>query len=280
MKSVNNKESIDRVLLRWFQRHVIFLFVCNVSEWWMNSHSTTPTSLWIHFLLHLRSVTLCSRPNKKERSGCMFVIVFVIVIVFVFVFVFVCEWSNQCGVSQQLYCRSWKHPKCWRKLQRVALWNQQVSHTPSKLQTNFLEPKCIKYFLFILCFVLQHISQNFLFLIFVVFSNFDNFCWQDALISNTLDVIHDYMSVYSYSIAFPELAIPCVVALKKFAKRCHNGMWRRKVKALLESVRKNQSHNMTNNQSVIVSFFTFSLFCSFNFLCSFLCWSWHESLFL
>jgi nucleolar complex protein 2 len=63
--------------------------------------------------------------------------------------------------------------------------------------------------------------------------------YQDALITNTLDVIHDYMSVYSYSIAFPELAIPCVVTLKKFAKRCRNGIWRKKTLALIETVRRN-----------------------------------------
>lgn len=51
-----------------------------------------------------------------------------------------------------------------------------------------------------------------------------------------MELIIECLATYSHSIAFPELVVPAVVALKKFTKSCREVSMCKEVALLLEKV--------------------------------------------
>jgi len=60
--------------------------------------------------------------------------------------------------------------------------------------------------------------------------------FQDAVFSNCYDLLLEYFSIYSYSIAFPELIIPATIHLKKWVKTCRNAYYKKQINFLLEKL--------------------------------------------
>lgn len=64
--------------------------------------------------------------------------------------------------------------------------------------------------------------------------------FRDEVIQNIFDLTLDYMANESYSLSYPELAVPCIINLKQYIKkRCKNSNYSRKLKQLVEKLEEN-----------------------------------------
>ncbi len=60
--------------------------------------------------------------------------------------------------------------------------------------------------------------------------------YQDMVLKECVDLVEDYLSIYAYSISFPELAIPATINLKRFLKQCKIPFFRKRIASILEEV--------------------------------------------
>ena len=58
----------------------------------------------------------------------------------------------------------------------------------------------------------------------------------DALVSRVFELLLDFLRSHFCSVAFPELAAPCVLSLRRFAKETRVGSWRSRARALVDAV--------------------------------------------
>ncbi|KAH9366551.1 hypothetical protein HPB48_017450 [Haemaphysalis longicornis] len=63
--------------------------------------------------------------------------------------------------------------------------------------------------------------------------------FRDAVIETFYELVLEYLSSVSHSIAFPELVLPALVYLKDFAKKCKVANYTKKVKQLVEKMEEN-----------------------------------------
>jgi nucleolar complex protein 2 len=60
--------------------------------------------------------------------------------------------------------------------------------------------------------------------------------YQDMVIKECIDLIEDYLSIYAYSISFPELSIPATINLKRYLKQCKVPFFRKRVSTIIDEV--------------------------------------------
>jgi len=60
----------------------------------------------------------------------------------------------------------------------------------------------------------------------------------------------EYFSIYSYSIAFPELIIPATLHLKKWTKLCRNTYYKKQINFLLEKLEQQRKWIITYRSKV------------------------------
>ncbi len=65
---------------------------------------------------------------------------------------------------------------------------------------------------------------------------------KDASMDGVYRGILDYMSTQSHKIAFPELAVPCVMQLKAFLKKNKVANYSKKIKQLVDKIEENSRH--------------------------------------
>lgn len=63
--------------------------------------------------------------------------------------------------------------------------------------------------------------------------------FRDAVIETFYELVLEYLSGVSHSVAFPELVLPAMVYLKEFAKKCKVANYTKKVKQLVEKMEEN-----------------------------------------
>lgn len=64
--------------------------------------------------------------------------------------------------------------------------------------------------------------------------------FRDEVVQNIFDLTLEYMANESYSLSYPELAVPCIINLKQYIKkRCKNSNYSRKLKQLVEKMEEN-----------------------------------------
>uniref|UniRef100_A0A224Z5I2 Nucleolar complex protein 2 n=1 Tax=Rhipicephalus zambeziensis TaxID=60191 RepID=A0A224Z5I2_9ACAR len=63
--------------------------------------------------------------------------------------------------------------------------------------------------------------------------------FRDAVIETFYELVLEYLSSVSHSVAFPELVLPALVYLKEFSKKCKVANYTKKVKQLAEKVEEN-----------------------------------------
>ncbi|KAJ6633166.1 Nucleolar complex protein 2 like [Pseudolycoriella hygida] len=64
--------------------------------------------------------------------------------------------------------------------------------------------------------------------------------FRDEVVQNIFDLTLEYMANESYSLSYPELAVPCIINLKQYIKkRCKNSNYSRKLKQLVEKLEEN-----------------------------------------
>ncbi|KAG4070029.1 hypothetical protein HA402_013689 [Bradysia odoriphaga] len=64
--------------------------------------------------------------------------------------------------------------------------------------------------------------------------------FRDEVVQNIFDLTLEYMANESYSLSYPELAVPCIINLKQYIKkRCKNSNYTRKLKQLVEKLEEN-----------------------------------------
>lgn len=81
--------------------------------------------------------------------------------------------------------------------------------------------------------------------------------FKDAVIENIYSLVLEYLASESCSIAFPDLALPCVVQIKNFLKKCKVANHTKKLKQILDKIEENnkfienERKNVTFNLSDI-----------------------------
>lgn len=64
--------------------------------------------------------------------------------------------------------------------------------------------------------------------------------FRDEVVQNIFDLTLEYMANESYSLSYPELAVPCIINLKQYIKkRCKNSNYSRKLKQLVDKLEEN-----------------------------------------
>jgi len=58
---------------------------------------------------------------------------------------------------------------------------------------------------------------------------------QDAIIKDTVELLHDFLKCHSHTVAFPELATPVLVQLKRYSKTTKVPAWRSSAKAVVDA---------------------------------------------
>jgi hypothetical protein len=70
---------------------------------------------------------------------------------------------------------------------------------------------------------------------------------QDAIVMEALELLHHEVSLYQYSIAFPEYMSPVLERLRKFNKVVTASKWKASVRGLVESI-VNKSEYVINER--------------------------------
>nr|XP_050023695.1 nucleolar complex protein 2 homolog [Dermacentor andersoni] len=63
--------------------------------------------------------------------------------------------------------------------------------------------------------------------------------FRDAIIETFYELVLEYLSSVSHSVAFPELVLPALIYLKEFCKKCKVANYTKKVKQLIEKMEEN-----------------------------------------
>jgi len=75
--------------------------------------------------------------------------------------------------------------------------------------------------------------------------------FRDEVIQNIFDSTLEYMANESYSLSYPELAVPCIINLKQYIKkRCKNSNYSRKLKQLLDKLEENSKFIETEREKI------------------------------
>jgi len=75
--------------------------------------------------------------------------------------------------------------------------------------------------------------------------------FRDEVVQNIFDLTLEYMANESYSLSYPELAVPCIINLKQYIKkRCKNSNYSRKLKQLVEKLEENSRFIETEREKI------------------------------
>jgi len=74
--------------------------------------------------------------------------------------------------------------------------------------------------------------------------------FHEAIVHDALELLLEHLSHHAYSIAFPELAFPAIVALKKFQKETPIQRFRKQVLSLVEKLQRNSEYISQKRQAV------------------------------
>ncbi|KAL9969895.1 hypothetical protein ACROYT_G022167 [Oculina patagonica] len=74
--------------------------------------------------------------------------------------------------------------------------------------------------------------------------------YQDAVVDHIFELLLEFFSVHAHSIAFPEIALPAVVRLRKFIKTTSVPKYRKQMKQLVDKVEET-STEVTNRRSKV-----------------------------
>lgn len=75
--------------------------------------------------------------------------------------------------------------------------------------------------------------------------------FRDEVVQNIFDLALEYMANESYSLSYPELAVPCIINLKQYIKkRCKNSNYSRKLKQLVEKLEENSKFVETEREKI------------------------------
>ena len=62
--------------------------------------------------------------------------------------------------------------------------------------------------------------------------------FQSSIVSESVSILAEFYNIYCYNIAFPELALPATVALKKFIKTATVSTLKKRAQQLIDNVNK------------------------------------------
>jgi len=74
--------------------------------------------------------------------------------------------------------------------------------------------------------------------------------YQDAVVDHIFELLLEFFSVHAHSIAFPEIALPAVVRLRKFIKTTSVPKYRKQLKQLVDKIEET-STEVTNRRSKV-----------------------------
>lgn len=74
--------------------------------------------------------------------------------------------------------------------------------------------------------------------------------FQDAVADQIFELLLEYFSIHAHSIAFPEVALPAVVRLRKFIKTTNAARYRKQMKQLVDKIEET-STEVTNRRSKV-----------------------------
>lgn len=75
--------------------------------------------------------------------------------------------------------------------------------------------------------------------------------FRDEVVQNIFDLTLEYMANESYSLSYPELAVPCIINLKQYIKkRCKNSNYSRKLKQLVDKLEENSKFIDTEREKI------------------------------
>lgn len=63
--------------------------------------------------------------------------------------------------------------------------------------------------------------------------------FRDEIIENVYGLILEYMAYESFSVSYPDMAIPCILQLKQYLKNCKNSQYNRKIRQLCDKIEEN-----------------------------------------
>lgn len=74
--------------------------------------------------------------------------------------------------------------------------------------------------------------------------------YQDGLCDQFLDLVGEYLVLYSKSVAFPELATPVILSLRRFVKKSKNSRFNKQIQQLVEKLVANANYITTKRSNV------------------------------
>ncbi|XP_031553876.1 nucleolar complex protein 2 homolog [Actinia tenebrosa] len=77
--------------------------------------------------------------------------------------------------------------------------------------------------------------------------------FEDAVMDNIFELLLEFFSVHAHSIAFPEIALPTVITLRKFIKTTHVPKYRKQIKQLLDKIEETSTEVTERRSNVSFS---------------------------